>query len=93
MGQDKTQKQTHNPSVIFLLPPYGTKQKHKKFLVSKSRVFKDENAIIMIGGDFNIPDWDWPTLSLGPVTYPGINRTFKEGIEGCNVTQVINLIK
>ena len=61
----------------------------KNFLESARRATTHQNATIIIGGDFNLPAWDWKTGLLKPTSLPNIHREFKDGIDGMGLVQMV----
>ena len=61
----------------------------KNFLESARRATTHQNATIIIGGDFNLPAWDWKTGLLKPTSLPNIHREFKDGIDGIGLVQMV----
>ncbi|KAI8516831.1 hypothetical protein Bbelb_054120 [Branchiostoma belcheri] len=48
------------------------------------------NAIVVLGGDFNLPDWDWEKKVLkSGSSYPNIHRQFMDTINDLGMEQVV----
>ncbi|XP_076464691.1 uncharacterized protein LOC143296553 [Babylonia areolata] len=48
------------------------------------------NAIVVLGGDFNFPSWDWENSILKrDCGYPRLHRAFKESLEELQLEQIV----
>ena len=59
------------------------------FITSIRRAANNENAIIVIGGDFNLPGWDWRSKTLKKNNHPTIHREFRDNILELGFEQMI----
>ena len=58
---------------------------------SLSRIKKSKNSQIWLGGDFNLPDVDWSTLSVKPGgTYVGLSKQMIEIANDFGLDQVVS---
>ena len=74
----------------FYHPETKLKNSMKHFLDSARRAAQVQNAIIVIGGDFNLPGWDWKTKTLKDKTkYVDIHNQFKDGTEDLGLEQMV----
>ena len=73
-------------------PPSSTLQYAKSLCDDiKALVQKYSSNAIWIGGDFNLPDIDWDTLSTKSNQYlKEINTYFLDTLSHCNLDQVVN---
>ena len=60
------------------------------FLESARRASSCENAIIVMGGDFNLPGWDWSSKTLKKTSYPKIHHDFRDGVESLGFDQMVD---
>ena len=65
----------------FYHPHTHMKDSLENFLESARRAVSNQNATIIIGGDFNFPGWDWHSKTLKSTNYPALHHSFKDGIE------------
>ena len=55
-----------------------------------TKISGKNNNTILLGGDFNLPGWDWKANSLKPKTpYPAIHHRFSEVISDHGLTQIV----
>ena len=48
------------------------------------------NSIVLIGGDFNLPGWDWRNKCIKPRSpYPGLHSRFADALADGGLTQII----
>ena len=58
---------------------------------SLQQITSKDSSSALIGGDFNLPGWDWPTNSLKSKTpYPSIHNKFGDIINDNGLTQIVN---
>ena len=73
----------------FYHPETKLRNSMTNFLDSARRASKTENAIIVIGGDFNLPAWDWKSKTLKKTNQVEIHNIFKDGIEDLGLEQMV----
>ena len=73
----------------FYHPHTGYKESMENFLSSIRRASTHENAIIVIGGDFNLPGFDWRAKTLKKTNHPTIHRDFRDGINELGFEQMV----
>ena len=57
---------------------------------SLTKITSKNNNIVLLGGDFNLPGWDWSTNSIKPRSaYPGIHRRFGDILDENGLTQIV----
>jgi hypothetical protein len=57
---------------------------------SLHRASSIRNASVIIGGDFNLPGWDWRSTTLKPnATYPNLHQQFLDIINNNGLAQII----
>jgi hypothetical protein len=57
---------------------------------SLHRASSIRNASVIIGGDFNLPGWDWRSMTLKPnATYPNLNQQFLDIINNNGLAQIV----
>ena len=55
------------------------------------RATLSKNSIIVCGGDFNFPDWDWNTATIKQnATYPRLHQFFIDTIADTCLEQMVN---
>ena len=73
----------------FYHPHTHMKESIENFLHSVSRACSIQNATIVIGGDFNLPAWDWETGLLKPTSLPNIHIDFRDGVHELGLVQMV----
>ena len=62
----------------------------KQLEASLSRACGIENATVIVGGDMNLPGWDWKTNTLKPNSqYVGLHNFFMDIINNNALTQIV----
>ena len=57
---------------------------------SLHRASSIRNASVIIGGDFNLPRWDWRSTTLKPnATYPSLHQQFLDIINNNGLAQIV----
>ncbi|KAI8494635.1 hypothetical protein Bbelb_278610 [Branchiostoma belcheri] len=58
--------------------------------MSLHRASQIQNALLLIGGDFNLPGWDWSSTTLKPSTpYPGLHQDFLDILQDNGLEQLV----
>ncbi|CAG2243527.1 unnamed protein product [Mytilus edulis] len=67
-----------------------TSLKNFDFMIRKATQIK--NSTLIIGGDFNLPGWDWNNKSLKPNTsYPHLHYFFGNSLDDTCLTQIVDV--
>ena len=62
----------------------------KAFVDSAHRAATTRNATVILGGDFNLPGWHWPTKTLkAGAPYPIVHRAFMDTVNDLGWEQVV----
>jgi len=57
---------------------------------SLERVSRIPNGLLLLGGDFNFPNWDWHTMTLKPcATYTGLHNLFIDMLHDNGLEQLV----
>ena len=57
---------------------------------SLRRALLARNPKVIIGGDFNLPDWDWKTNTLKkPASFPNLHHKFLDIIDDLGMAQIV----
>ncbi|XP_071177850.1 uncharacterized protein [Mytilus edulis] len=67
-----------------------TSLKNFDLIIRKATQIK--NSTLLIGGDFNLPGWDWNNRSLKPnTTYPHLHYFFGNSLDDTCLTQIVDV--
>lgn len=62
----------------------------EQFETSLCRTSRIRNASVIIGGDFNLPGWDWRSTTLkSNATYPNLHQQFLDIINNNGFAQIV----
>ncbi|VDH89069.1 Hypothetical predicted protein [Mytilus galloprovincialis] len=68
-----------------------TSLKNFDLMIRKATQIK--NSTLIIGGDFNLPGWDWNNRSLKPnTTYPHLHYFFGNSLDDTCLTQIVDVL-
>ncbi|CAH1276990.1 Hypp9451 [Branchiostoma lanceolatum] len=71
-------------------PHEGLEDSLKEMAESLRLACQSSNAIVVLGGDFNLPDLDWKERTLKPgSSYPNIHRQFVDIISDLGMEQIV----
>lgn len=70
-------------------PDEGDEPSLKRFAESARLASLSQNAIIVIGGDFNFPGWDWKKGVLKKCRYPSLHNFFRDTLHDLGWEQLV----
>ncbi|KAI8479428.1 hypothetical protein Bbelb_428470 [Branchiostoma belcheri] len=71
-------------------PHEGLEDSLREMAESARLACQSSNAIVVLGGDFNLPDWNWEENVLKPgSSYPNIHRQFMDIISDLGMEQIV----
>ena len=75
---------------VFYRPEDGDEPSLRHLGTSLQRAIHMQNSLLLIGGDFNFPDWDWTTTTLKPKTsYPQLHLDFLNVLNDNGLEQLV----